>query len=395
MEPTSSQRQPGSTFKPFVYATAISQLGISPCYTVTDVAQTISVGEGSFNLARSWTPSNAGGYSGSTFTLWEALKESKNTASVYLMKQIGTTEPVRALVHTMGIDSASKYPNGQYRVPKQPSICLGATDLTVLEMAGAYTTFADNGIVQKPYSVVKVVDKKGHIIYQSLPESRPALPEGANYVMLQMLKYVTKGAPGIGKLKSEVGGKTGTTNSYVDGWFMGVTPTLVVGTWVGGEDNWIRFLTIGDGQGGAMARPFCAKFLQKVEASTKVIYYDATAKFKTPTGDIGITIDCSQYTGYGGGGGVISTNPNTGSEFNTDRFSDEEEAPATDEAPAPAPKPAPTTPKPNIGTNPTAPKPSGGTTTKPTTTKPSTTPTPTAPKPKPKPSNPNDDGFGG
>jgi penicillin-binding protein 1A len=305
-------RQVGSTFKPFIYATAIAQFGVSPCQQVHDVAQTISPGEGSFGLMQSWTPKNSGGYSGGYMTLWDALKESRNTASVYLMKSIGSTQPVREVVHEMGIDVDAKLSNGQFRLPKTPAICLGAADLTVMEMTGGYCTFANNGIYTKPQYIRKIADKTGRIIYQSISKTQGALPENAAYVMLQMLKYNVRGATGIKTLKSEVGGKTGTTNDFRDGWFMGVTPRLVVGTWVGGEDQWIRFLRIEDGQGGAMARPFFAKFLDKVEHS-KTAQYNVEDKFKKPAGDLGITLNCGDYYDNGSRnteGGTPAFNPN-------------------------------------------------------------------------------------
>ncbi len=311
-----NSRQVGSTFKPFVYATAIDQKGISPCFTVYDVPQTIHPGEGFFRLSRNWTPKNAGSYTGRNYTLKEALKESVNTVSVYLMKELGNTEPVRGLINNMGIDSSTRFPNGQYRVPKQPSICLGATDLSVYEMTGAYSTFANNGLYIKPYFISQIQDKNGRVIYRHIPEERQALPPNSNYVMVHMLKYAAKGAPGVAELKSDVGGKTGTTNDYTDGWFMGITPQLVVGTWVGGEDRWIRFLNIADGQGSRMARPYFVRLMKKIEASTKVDY-DPLPRFVQPPGDLGIEIDCSQYLRLTGGG-----SPN-GAEFFEDPFSDE------------------------------------------------------------------------
>ena len=142
-----ADRQVGSTFKPFIYATAIDQQGISPCYPVYDIPYTIHTTDPGFTLFQDWTPKNAGGqYSGQPFTLVKGLMWSKNTVSVYLMKQLGSTQPVRELVHQMGLDKNKKRSNGMFRVPKVPSICLGATDLTVQEMTGAYTTFANNGL---------------------------------------------------------------------------------------------------------------------------------------------------------------------------------------------------------------------------------------------------------
>ncbi len=281
-----STRQVGSTIKPYVYATAVAQQGVSPCMQIPDLPYTIHAGEGSFGLSRSWTPSNSKGYSGRNYNLKEALKESVNTISVYLMKQLSDTGPVRGLMNNMGIDSA--------KIIKQPALCLGACDLSVMEMAGAYTTFANDGMFEKPMYLLRIEDKNGKIIYNNLPEEHRALGAAANYVMVDMLKYVTQGAPGISELKSEVGGKTGTTNDYVDGWFMGITPNLVVGTWVGGDDRWIRFLTIEDGQGAKMARPFFAKFVKKLETDPKS-GYNFSQKFKIPPGDLGITINCGEY----------------------------------------------------------------------------------------------------
>ncbi len=282
-------RQVGSTFKPFVYATAIAIQGFSPCYQVYDVPITIKPGEGRFYLNEPWTPSNSHGeYTGALYTLKDALRKSKNTVSVYLMKQLGSPEPVRDLVDLMGISKTEKYPNGQFRVPKAPSICLGATDLSVIEMTGAYTTFANNGIYNKPTFIKRIEDKNGNIIYTSSRIERRAIEEKANYVMVEMLRY----AGGLGVLKSDAGGKTGTTNDYVDGWFMGITPNLVVGTWVGGEDKWIKFRSIVYGQGAVMAKPFFKRFMKRMEAEKD---YPWQTRFYRPPGDLGIVLDCDTY----------------------------------------------------------------------------------------------------
>ncbi len=308
-----TSRQVGSTFKPFVYATAIAQQGISPCFEVYDQAVTIPGRYQNFTNPADWTPKNSTGiYSGARLTLKEALKQSVNSVSAYLMKQMGDTEPVRGLCNNMGIDSSRN------RIPKgSPSICLGAADLTVLEMTGAYATFANKGMFGTPYVIKKIEDKNGRVIYRSIPEERVALPANANYVMTQMLKYNVQGAPGINTLKSDVGGKTGTTNDFTDGWFMGVTPRLVVGTWVGGEDRWIRFLNIGDGQGARLARPIVAGFLQRLEKDPKS-GYDYNAKFQRPAGDLGIEINCAAYQNGSGAGPVGDEE-----EFSPDIYGDE------------------------------------------------------------------------
>ena len=285
-----SNRQVGSTFKPLVYATAIGQMGMSPCYQVQDLPQTIMPGDGEFYLKREWTPENSTGkYTASIMTLKEALKKSVNTTSVFLMKQLHSTRPVRELAKKMGIEVDETYPNGQKRVPEVPSIALGACDLQVIEMAGAYTTFANNGMYIEPIFITRIEDKNGRLIYSPPQDERQALEPEPNYVMVEMLKYVS--APM--DLKSEVGGKTGTTNDYKDGWFMGITPNLVVGTWVGGEDKWIRFLDLSNGQGSRLAKPFFQKFMEKVEASDKVDY-DANARFQRPK-YVNIELDCGEF----------------------------------------------------------------------------------------------------
>lgn len=290
-----SMRQVGSTFKPFVYATAIAQQSISPCYQVYDLAVTIPANYQNFTTIADWTPKNStGSYSGQLLTLKQALKGSVNSVSAFLMKQMGSPEPVRGLLNNMGIDSSARRGDGQFRIPKQPSICLGAADLTVWEMTAAYATFANKGLYSRPYVIRKIEDRYGRVIYRSQPEEHPALPGNVNYVMLDMLKYNVLGVPGIRDLKSEVGGKTGTTNDYTDAWFMGVTPRLVVGTWVGGEDHWIRFLSLADGQGSRMARPIFAGFIKRLETD-KNSGYDVNARFFRPPGDLEIEIDCSKY----------------------------------------------------------------------------------------------------
>ncbi len=307
-------RQVGSTFKPFVYATAIEIYRFSPCYPVVDVAKTISPGEGNFGLLAPWTPANAsGGYSGKVFNLREGLRNSVNTVSVHLIKEIGDVEPVRGLVNMMGIDSTTRYPNGRHRVPKSPSICLGSTDLSVMEMTGAYSTFANNGLYVKPVFITRIEDRSGRVIYSTMPEEKQALSPSANYAMVDLLKYSATNLDGI---KSEVGGKTGTTNDYVDGWFMGITPRLVVGTWVGGEDRWIRFLSLAQGQGAYMAKPFFAAFIKALE-NTPGVDFDVDARFPRPPGDMDIELDCSKYS---------SGRPsfkNLDDEFSRDIFGDE------------------------------------------------------------------------
>ena len=293
-----SIRQVGSTFKPFVYATAIQNQGFSPCMEVMDVQHTIKVGEGSFILGEDWSPANFSAFTNRMVTLQEGLKRSLNSVSVWLMKELGSPKPVVNIVSRMGIDTESEYSNGQKRILPVPSLALGATDLSVQEMTGAYTVFANNGIYNKPTFITRIEDRNGRVIYEDEALERKALDATANYVMVDMLKNAARGKRDFHKIKTEAGGKTGTTNDHVDGWFMGITPNLVVGTWVGGEDQWIRFKNKSLGQGGKMAYPFFAKLMVKIEAD-KELDFDTKATFFKPSGQLGIELDCSKYQNAG------------------------------------------------------------------------------------------------
>ena len=320
-----SERQVGSTFKPFIYATAIAQQGISPCFTVLDLPQTIHVGEGNFGLLEDWTPNNADGiYTGNPYTLFKGLLWSKNTVSVFLMKQLGNTREVRSLAKGMGIDVDFRRPNGTLKIPRQPSICLGSSDLTVMEMTGAYTTFANNGIHNKPIFITRIEDKNGNKIYEAIVQENRALNPNANFVMLEMLRKVLhQGTPGYSGVKSDLGGKTGTTNDYVDGWFMGLTPNLVVGTWVGGDDRWVRFRSLQYGVGGKMARPYFGRLLKRIESDPNADY-DASLRFFKPKGDIGIELDCEVYSkDHNFTGGMEGDIENE--DFGGDRWGDEKD----------------------------------------------------------------------
>jgi len=278
-----SNRQVGSTFKPFIYTTAIANLAMSPCYEIQDKQYTIPANDANFGLLESWSPENSDKFSGEYLTLREGLKKSKNTVSVKLMMEIGNTELVRSLVSEFGID--------KNKIPNSPSICLGAADLSVMDMTGAYTVYANNGTYTKPMFVTSIEDKNGRQIYGETSVQRKALNPKYNHAMVDMLKNASN-VNALSHIKSEVGGKTGTTNDYRDGWFMGITPELIVGTWVGGEEQFMRFRSIGDGAGSQMARPFFAEFMKRVEADKK-IDFDTEARFVIP--DETLELDCDKH----------------------------------------------------------------------------------------------------
>jgi len=241
-----SQRQVGSTIKPFVYATAIGMMGISPCTTFDDIQYTIAPGDANFDLQDEWTPANANGeFTLNKYNLYHGLLYSKNSITVRLVKEMGTVQVVRELLKNVGINVDEEVANNEIKVPNLPSISLGAVNLSLREMTGAYTAFANNGMYTEPIFIKRIEDKYGKVIYNAVPEKKVAINPKYNAVMVDMLQNNVGGKYGLG-IETPVGGKTGTTNDYTDGWFMSITPNLVSGTWVGGDDRWIRFLTLDD-----------------------------------------------------------------------------------------------------------------------------------------------------
>ncbi len=289
-----SRRQVGSTIKPFVYASAISFGNISPCTTYEDIQYTIAPGDALFDLQDEWSPANANEkFTGNPYNLYQGLLYSKNSITVRLVKEMGSVTLIRDLLDNAGIDKTKLHPNGEAIVPYVPSMCLGALDLTVMEMVGAYGIWPNNGTYVQPVFVQHIEDKNGKVIYTAVPKRKSALNPKYNAVMVDMLRNNVGGNFGLGG-KSDVGGKTGTTNDYADGWFMTITPELVVGTWVGGDDKWIRFFTLDEGQGFVMARPIAKNFINKLE-SDESIDYNAEVRFPEPSGDVWDLIDCSKF----------------------------------------------------------------------------------------------------
>ncbi len=279
-----SNRQVGSTFKPFIYSTAIIDLGMSPCQKIQDIKYTIPANDDLFELQEAWAPDNSDKKNtGEWMTLKQCLKESKNSCSVYLMKEIGSTERVRDFVDNLGIDKS--------KIPNYPSICLGTPGLSVMDMATAYTAFANDGVMTKPIFVTKIEDENGKLVYSDVPKKKKVINPEYNSVIVNMMQHVVSNISS--QFKNDIAGKTGTTDDYRDGWFMGYTPDLVVGTWVGGEKQWIRFDNIAQGQGAVMARPFFQKFMSKVEKDNS-LPYSKSSYFFQPENPI-IETNCDKY----------------------------------------------------------------------------------------------------
>ncbi|MDB4620659.1 transglycosylase domain-containing protein [Flavobacteriaceae bacterium] len=266
------RRQIGSTFKPFLYATAIDQLRLSPCDILPDALFCIEpLKHGNVDA---WCPKNSGNKYGQMRTLKNALANSVNTVSARLMDKVGP-RPVINLARKMGITSY---------LPRVPSIALGTPDISLLEMVGAYSTFANKGIYVKPIMITRIEDKNGTVLFEVVPETTDVLSEESAYVTIDLLKGVTEAGSGIRlrhegadqenyayqnvvtgypyKFENPIAGKTGTTQNQSDGWFMGMVPNLVTGVWVGGEDRAVHFEDIAFGQGATMALPIWAMYMR-------------------------------------------------------------------------------------------------------------------------------------
>ena len=288
-------RQVGSTFKPFVYATAIEQLNMSPCDSILDGPFMIRKGE--HNVTADWEPRNSDQKYRGMVTLKRALANSINTVSAKLIDKTGP-EAVVELTHKLGVTS---------EIPAQPSIALGAVEITVQDMVAAYSTFANQGVYVKPQFLRKIEDKSGVVLYEPVPESHDVLNKDIAFAVIKLLEGVTEGGSGE-RLRTEGGGngdnrwtgypymfknpiagKTGTTQNQSDGWFMGMVPNLVTGVWVGCEDRSARFRSLTYGQGATSALPVWGYFMKKC-------YEDETLNVSKENFDrpanLGIKVDC-------------------------------------------------------------------------------------------------------
>ena len=270
---TEGRRQVGSTIKPFLYSLAMEN-GFSPCDEAPNVQRTYIV------AGQSWTPRNASrSRYGQMVTLKWGLAQSSNWISAYLMSKLNPFQFVEML-HNFGINNPDIHPS--------MALCLGPCEVSVCEMVSAYTTFANNGIRCSPIFVTKIEDNDGNVIATFQPRMNEVISEeSANKMLVELKGVVDRGTAGRLRYKyhftGEIGGKTGTTNRNSDAWFMGFTPQLVSGCWVGGEDRDIHFDSMSMGQGATMALPIWAYFMQKVYAD-KQLGYSQTIGFNLPEG---------------------------------------------------------------------------------------------------------------
>lgn len=288
-------RQVGSTFKPFVYATAIEQLNMSPCDSILDGP--FMIHKGRHNVTADWEPRNSDNRYRGMVTLKQGLANSINTVSAKLIDRTGP-EAVVELTHKLGVKT---------EIPAQPSIALGAVDITVEDMVAAYSTFANQGVYVKPQFLSRIENKSGEVIYEPIPESHDVLNKDIAFAVIKLLEGVTETGSGA-RLRTEGGGsgdnrwtgypyvfrnpiagKTGTTQNQSDGWFMGMVPNLVTGVWVGCEDRSARFKSLTYGQGATAALPIWGYFM-------KLCYADpglqvSKSEFERPA-NLSIKVDC-------------------------------------------------------------------------------------------------------
>ena len=267
------RRQVGSTIKPYLYSLAMEN-GLSPCDLAPNVQQTYMV------AGKPWTPRNSS-YSryGQMVTLKWGLQQSNNWISAYLMSRLNPDAFVQ-LLHEYGINNPEIHPS--------MSLCLGPCDITVGEMVSAYTAFVNHGIRAAHTFVTRIEDNEGNVVAQFQPRMNEVISDDSANKMLYMLKAVVDGGTATRlrykyELKGELAGKTGTTNNNSDAWFMGITPELVSGCWVGGDDRDIHFDNMQYGQGAAMALPIFALYMKKVYAD-KQLGYNENAVFDLDEG---------------------------------------------------------------------------------------------------------------
>mgnify|MGYP000910183889 FL=1 len=289
-----AMRQPGSTFKLFVYTEAMNQ-GLTPCDKRRDEYFSMKVFDKAQNKEVTWAPTNANGYfTGDSIPLKAAFARSINSVAVRLGQEMGITR-IAETAHKMGIESP---------LDETPALALGSSDINLLELANAYSTVANDGKYVKRVLVTRIVDRNGKEVYKAPLNEEQVIPYKSAFLMQQMLMGGTREPGGtsmslngyVGNFRdTDWGGKTGTSNNHSDAWFMGVSPKLVVGAWVGGEYRCIHFRTGALGQGSRTALPICGYFLQSVLGDP------AFAKYRTKFGkpkDADITsamYNCQSY----------------------------------------------------------------------------------------------------
>lgn len=290
-------RQVGSTFKPFVYATAIEQLHYSPCDSIIDSPFTMP--KGRYGISKDWSPQNSNRSYRGIMTLKQALAGSVNTITAKLMDKVGP-KAVVDMCRDLGISAD---------VPQSPAIALGAVDITVSDMVAAYSTFANQGVYVKPTFITRIADKNGVILYNAVPETKDVVSKDVAYAIIKLLEGVTESGSGVRlrttwqgagykrvtghpyKFTNPIAGKTGTSQNNSDGWFIGMVPNLATGIWVGNDDRAAHFRTMTYGQGATLALPIWGIFMNKCYADKGLNI--SKAGFPVPE-NLSIRVDCTR-----------------------------------------------------------------------------------------------------
>lgn len=266
-------RQVGSTIKPFVYAAAISMGVVKPCTLIPDVAHCVDLYNESGEIDNKWCPKNSGDMTGGMCSVSKGLAMSKNNITVGVMQQMGGKAGPQTVAKLLeGMDIKLR------RADIVPAMCLGSMDLSLYEMVAAQATFANHGVYNKPTTILRIEDRSGNVIYSAKSESKEVLSEDVAYTMIKMMEGVVQGGTGsrlrggaaYGNILAPTAGKTGTTQNNSDGWFMGLTPDLVTGVWVGAEDRGVRFRSTEQGQGARTAMPIYGYYMNAVYKDPKI-----------------------------------------------------------------------------------------------------------------------------
>lgn len=308
-------RQVGSTFKPFVYATAIEQLHYSPCDSIIDSPFTMP--KGRYGISQDWSPQNSTRTFRGIMTLKQALAGSVNTVTAKLMDKVGP-KAVVDMTRDLGVKSD---------IPQTPAIALGAVEITVSDMVAAYSTFANQGVYIKPQFVTQISDKNGVILYSAVPEAKDVMSKDIAYAITKLLEGVTESGSGIRlrtasggagykrvtghpyKFTNPIAGKTGTSQNNSDGWFIGMVPNLATGVWVGNDDRAAHFRATLYGQGATMALPIWALFMKKCYADKEL--HVSNGPFERPD-NLSIKVDCWKID--------VEENDSDSEELTTDEF---------------------------------------------------------------------------
>lgn len=280
------RRQVGSTIKPFIYGAGITMNVVKPGMVIPNIRYCVDLFDPSGNPDGQWCPGNSDGSgNGGTVSIKKGLALSMNNVAVYIMSKMGAQagpQTVAKLMRSMDIDLND--------ADVVPAMCLGSMDLSLYELVGAQATFVNKGIFNKPTSILRIEDRSGNVIYSAKSVSREAMNEHVAYTVLKMMKGVVEGGTGSrlryatdwGGITYPTAGKTGTTQNNSDGWFIGLTPDLATGVWVGAEDRGVRFKSTDQGQGARVAMPIYGYYMNKVYKDPKIAL--STTDFDKPSG---------------------------------------------------------------------------------------------------------------